>query len=240
MTAAAPSPDPRATDPRATHEAFTLPLLFLTVALAGGLRIDTGGHLSFLPPPLMTLVLAVMLVGTLFRAGVLFPDALVNPGRSRLQNASGIVILCALFAASAQVFHATTPEAGLLAFVWNVGYVVLLANLLITRPDRSRLLASLLIVFGAAFVIKHVVLAALYAPAESLTKRVVMALFEGVTFGALVYQPTGAATGYVVFFALLGFLIGLALMPGFPPTAEMRMTLAEPTRALAARDPADR
>ena len=44
----------------AAREAFVLPALFLTVAGAGGLRISpVGGGLSFVPPPLITLVLAV-------------------------------------------------------------------------------------------------------------------------------------------------------------------------------------
>ena len=33
------------------HEAFTLPIAFLSVALLGGLRIDTAGRFGFAPPP---------------------------------------------------------------------------------------------------------------------------------------------------------------------------------------------
>ena len=40
-----------------------LPLLFLTVALLGGLRISAEGHaFIFVAPPLVTLVLAVLLM----------------------------------------------------------------------------------------------------------------------------------------------------------------------------------
>lgn len=44
------------------HEAFTLPIVFLSAALLGGLRIDLSGGLAFAPPPLMALVLAVLLI----------------------------------------------------------------------------------------------------------------------------------------------------------------------------------
>ena len=40
--------------PDAVREAFTLPILFLTVAAAGGFRVPAGGMgMQFVPPPLM-------------------------------------------------------------------------------------------------------------------------------------------------------------------------------------------
>jgi hypothetical protein len=42
-------------------------------------------------------------------------------------------------------------------------------------------------------------------------KRVMTAVMEGVTLGALNYEPSGAATGYAAFFALALFVIGLTL-----------------------------
>jgi hypothetical protein len=202
----------------AWHEGFTLPWLFLTAALLGGLRIDARGGLGFVPPPLMALVLAVMLVGALYRCGALEPARLVHPSRSGLANASGTVIVLALGAAAAQTIAALTPESGVLALVFDVAWLVLLGNTMAARPDRQRLLASLLVIFGAAFVVKFVLLGALYAPDSSLTKRVVMALVEGVSLGALAYQPAGPATGYVAFATGLLFLAGVAALPhGLPP-----------------------
>jgi hypothetical protein len=58
-----------------------------------------------------------------------------------------------------------------------------------------------------------VLLGALYAPESGLTKRVVMALVEGVSLGSLAYQPPGPATGYVTFAAVLLFLAGVATLP---------------------------
>ena len=204
--------------PRAVwHEAFTLPLAFLSVALLGGLRIDTAGRFGFAPPPLMALVLAVVLVAVLFRAGALVPAALVHPARPGLANASGLAIVFALGAATAQVIATLTPDGGLLTLVFDVAWLVLFGNTLAARPDRRRLLASLLVVFGAAFVVKYVVLGALYAPDSSLTKRAVMALLEGVSLGGLAYQPPGPATGYVTFVAVLLYVGAVAALPQAPP-----------------------
>lgn len=197
----------------AWHEAFTLPLVLLSAALLGGVRIDHGGGLAFVPPTLFALVLAVVLVAALYRCGALDPAGLIHPRRSGLGNASGAVIVVALGAGSAQVIAALTPEAGLLALVFDIAWLVLLGNTLAARPDRARLLASLLVIFGATFVVKYILLGALYAPDASLTKRVVMALVEGVSLGALAYEPPGPATGYVVFAAGLLLLAGISALP---------------------------
>jgi hypothetical protein len=196
------------------HEALVLPVVFLTAALLGGLRIDVAGKLGFMPPPLMALVLAIVLIGALYRSGALVPPRLVHPSRTGLANTSGVVVLVTLGLAAAQIFGTLTPEGGLLALVFNVAWLVLLGNTVAARPDRGRLLASLLVVFGVAFVVKYVMLGALYAPDGGLTKRVAVALLEGVPLGSLAYEPAGPATGYVAFVSVLLFLGGVATLPG--------------------------
>jgi hypothetical protein len=48
---------------RAILRFILLPMIFLTVALLGGLRIDFDTHaFVFIPPPLITLILSVMLM----------------------------------------------------------------------------------------------------------------------------------------------------------------------------------
>lgn len=195
------------------REAIVLPLLFLTVALFGGLRVEAGGGLLFVPPPLMALVLGLMLVGVLVRTGVLHVDLLFGPGRNGLALVSGGVLLATLFAAASQVFNSLTPESGLLNLFGNLFYLLLLWNTLAARPDPPRLMRSLLVIFGGAFVFKYVVLAALYDPTGGLARRVVATLVDGVTLGALGSAPDTPATGYVAFFTTLLFLIGLALLP---------------------------
>jgi len=195
------------------REAIVLPLLFLTVALFGGLRASASGGLTFVPPPLMALVLAFMLVGVLVRTGLLRVDLLFGSGRDGLAQVSGGVLLATLFVAASQVFNSLTPEAGLLNLLGNLFYMLLLWNTLAARPDPSRLMRSLLVIFGGAFVFRYVVLAALYDPAGGFARRVVAALVDGVTLGTIGSAPDAPATGYVAFFTTLLFLIGLALLP---------------------------
>lgn len=226
----------RRTEPGLVREALTLPLLLLTVTLAGGLRVAVDGTLAFVAPPLMALVLAVLLFGALFRGDVLVPESLVSPDSLPLENASGMVVLLALFVASAQTLHLVTPEAGLLAFTFNLVFLVLLANTIVTRPDRPRLLGSLLVMLGAAFVVKYVILAAIYAADGGLTRRVVLALLDGVSLGALAYQPPGPATGYIAFASGILFLTGLTLLPPRRSVSTVALTtIEEPSRPPARR-----
>jgi hypothetical protein len=195
------------------REALTLPLLLLTVAALGGVRVSQTGALALLPPSLMSLILGVGLLGVLVRSGALVPARLVNDHRSALENASGAVVLAALVAASAQIFSMVTPSAGLLAFVFTVFFVLLLWNTLAVEPDRRQVLRSLLVVFGGAFVLKYVVLAAIYEPDGGLLRRVLLTMLEGVSLGTLGFVPDGAATGYIAFFTLAMYFIALVLLP---------------------------
>lgn len=199
---------------RAVREALLLPLVFLTVALLGGFRLRASG-MEFLPPPLFSLVLAVLLLGTLAQGGVLSPTRLVGEGRSALENASGAVALLTLFLGSAQLLNALTPERGLPSVLGNVFFLVLLGNTLAARPDRPRLLRSLAVVLGCAFVGRYVVLGALADPEAGLVRRVVLALLEGASLGDASASAVLPATGYVAFGTTLLYVAGLVLLP--PP-----------------------
>ena len=85
-----------------------------------------------------------------------------------------------------------TPATGLLAFVVTTFFVLLLWNTLAVEPDRRQLLRSLLVVFGGAFVLKFVVLAAIYEPQGGLLRRVMLTMLEGVSLGTLGFVPDGA------------------------------------------------
>jgi hypothetical protein len=194
-----------------TREAFVLPVLFLTVALLGGVRL--ADRVVLLPPPLFALVLAVMLVGVLVKSGALAPDLLVHANRSAMENANGALVLASLFAAAAQAFNAAIPEWGLPRLLFSVFLFVLLLNTLAAAPDRVRVLRSVLVIFASAFVLKFIVLAALSDPGGGRVKRMLLVLLEGLTLGTLsqdVYRP---ATGYLAFAALTLFVGGLALLP---------------------------
>ena len=210
----------------ATHapwrEAVVLPMLLLGVAAAGGFRTDAAtGAWRFLAPAPMSLVLGLLLVGVLARTGVLAPWALVGPHRSGLANANGIVVLVTLLLASAQVFTSLSPESGLLLVLASVFFLLLLINTLAAQPTRARAMQSLGIVLLSAFVLKYVVLDALYAPQGSLARRVVTTLLEGVSLGTLGYTPHGPATAYIAFVGLLTYLFALVLLPA---SAEARAT----------------
>jgi hypothetical protein len=216
------------------RESFVLPAVFLTVAAAGGLRIaTTTGAMSFVPPPLITLVLAVLLLGVMVRAGLLVPSALVGDGRTGLENASGAVVLLALFAASAQLFTCLTPDAGILRFLFNLFFLFLLWNTLAAQPDRVRLLRSLLVVFGWAYVVRYVALAALADPSGGWTRRIITGLLEGTT-GSLQGEPTAPLAGYVAFATLALYMIGLVLLPVPRPEVTTVAVIATPRGGLEA------
>ena len=116
-------------------EAFYLPLIMLTVTFLGGLRV--AERVILMPPPLVGLVLAVLLLGILVRSGVLAPERLMNAGRSTSANLSGLVVLIATFLASAQVFNLATPESGLPRLLFSVFLFVLLLNTMAASSDRT-------------------------------------------------------------------------------------------------------
>ena len=192
-------------------EAVYLPLIFLTVVLAGGVRI--GERIALMPPPLFTLVLGVLLFGVLVRGGVLAPELLMNASRSGLENVNGLVVLLTTFFAATQVFNLIIPESGLPFLLFNVFLFVLLVNTLAASPDRTSVLRSLAVIVGSAFILKFVVLAALVDPEGGALKRVLLALLEGVTLGTLTQAPFHPATGYVAFGTIMLFLIGVAMLP---------------------------
>jgi hypothetical protein len=192
-------------------EAVYLPMLFLTVALVGGLRVDD--RLTFVPPPLFALVLGVMLFAVLVRGQVLAPERLMRASRPPLENLNGFVVIMSTFFAATQIFNLVTPEAGLPFLLFNVFLFVLLVNTLAASPDRVSVLRSMAVITGAAFILKFVVLGAISSPGEGALKRVLFALLEGVTLGTLTQPPLHPAAGYLAFATLGLFLVGLAMLP---------------------------
>ena len=200
------------------REAFVLPGIFLTVALLGGLRIarieENGDAVRLVAPSLMAVVLAMLLVGCLVRARALAPERLMNNSRTGLENVSGLVVLLTLFVASAQIFNLVTPDTGFLFLLFSVFFFAQLLTTLAAVRERSPLLQALAVLLGSAFLIRFVGLEALYAGDGGMLKRVLTAMMEGVTLGAIEYQAHAAITGYAAFFTVVLFLVGLILLPG--------------------------
>ena len=194
----------------AVREAIVLPILLLTVTLVAG--IDPGPRITLAPPSLFSLVLATMLIAALVRGGALIPARLLHGSRPMLANANGAVALAALLAASAQVLAVVTPRTGLPLFFVDVLLFVQMLNTLVTQPDRVRLLRSVAVTLGSALILKFVVLSALSGP-SSRTSRVLIALFDAATFGSITQAPQSPAAGYLAFFAIGLYLIGIAMLP---------------------------
>jgi hypothetical protein len=182
----------------AGREAIALPLLFLTSTLLASAQ--PGTPVAFTPPTPFSLVLATMVVAALVRSAALDPSRLLHGSRP-------------ILAAAAAVLTIVTPQSGLPRFFVLLFLPVLLANTLVARPDRVRLLRSLAVILGSGVVIKFVVLAGLSEPASSATGRVLVALFDAATFGSLAQQPQAGSAGYFAIAAAGLFLAGAALLP---------------------------
>jgi hypothetical protein len=195
----------------AVREAIVLPMIFLTVVMFGGL--EPGSAARWLAPSLFSLVLAVIVVAVLARSGALAPDRLLHADRGIVANANGAVVLFSLFMASAQLVHMLTPRSGLPSVIVGMVLFLLLLNTFVALPDRPRLLRSLAVVLGSAFVLKFVVLAALADPEGGRTKRVLIALIDAATLGTISQEPLHPAAGYLAFFLVLLYLVGVAALP---------------------------
>ena len=206
---------------RALVEFLLLPTVFLTVALLGGLRVSAGtGAFVFVVPPLVTLICALLLLSLAARGRLVRLDRWLSSDNRPLTNVAHALTLAALFFASAQAFNSVLPEAGLLRWMFSFFFLWTLWNNQFALFDARRLLRSLAVLFGTAFLLKHLLLAGLYAPGGSLARRLVGALLEGVTLGALDAPAYAPATGYISFFTLLLYVAGLALLPPAPTAAD--------------------
>ncbi|HKO99056.1 MAG TPA: hypothetical protein VJU86_18800 [Pyrinomonadaceae bacterium] len=191
---------------------LALPFIFLTVTLLGGLRVAQDGALVFLPPELITLVLAVLLMLLFVRGGLFQLPTLLSSENAPLVNAANAWNLLILFFASAQVFNSVLPERGLLHWLFAFFFLWTLWNNQFSSFDARRLLRSLVVLFGTAFVLKHMLLASLYAPEGSWLKRITAALVQGVSQGTFEAPTFAPATGYISFFTIGLYIIGLILL----------------------------
>jgi hypothetical protein len=214
------------------REAVILPAIFLTVTLLGGFRL--AEHVRLVPPSLTALVLAVLLMGTMNRGGVLVPQVFMHAGRAPLENASGAVVLLTLFGASAQAVNLVLPERGLLHGAFAIFLFCQLLTMNASGASRSGLLRSLLVLLGSLFVLRYIVIEALYAPGGGLLSRMLTGLMAGATLGGIEYQPNEPVTGYVAFLALMLYVIGIVLLrpdgPGTMLVPSTRPPATLPTR----------
>ena len=201
---------------RTASRVILLPLVFLTVALLGGMRMPPDRAFVFLPPPLITLVMAALLASLFLRGRLVRLDAWLGSRHGVLVNVSHALTLIALFFASAQAFNSVLPEQGLLHWMFAFFFLWTLWNDQFSAFDPFRLLRSLGVLFGTAFVLKHMVLGALAAPGGSWTQRIASAIFQALSLGTLDIPAVAPATGYISFFTLALYVIGLVLVAPTP------------------------
>lgn len=218
----------------AGREAIGLPLVFLTVLLLGALRIADVTQL--VPPTPYLLVLGILLVRLVVQSGALAPEDLLSASRTGLENVSGAVLLATVWIAASQVLAVLAPESGVPRLGFSVFFLVLLLNTAAASPNRTQLLRSLAVTFGAAFVLKFVALQGLSAPSEGTIKRALQALLDNVTVGVLTQQVLHPASAYIALSAVVLFLLGLFLLPHRPGSASGAAVRAVEAIHVAAAD----
>jgi hypothetical protein len=105
-----------------------------------------------------------------------------------------------------------TPDEGLLHGIFATFFLVQLLTTFASVRRRSDMLRNLAVLFGAAFILRFIVLESLYAADGGALKRVFTALVQAGTLGTLTYVPHAPATGYVAFATLVLYLLGLFLL----------------------------
>jgi hypothetical protein len=216
------SPDGRPLEKVPAHERnslylryLILPFVFLTVTLLGGLRIDSlDGAFIFNRPALVCLIFAAILLVLFARSDVLKLDGWFAESFPPLKNVANGFVIATMFAAATQIFNSLLPEQGLPFWIVAFCFFWTLWNNLFAEFDPPKLFRSLGGLFGLAFVAKYLVLANLTAPAgrswfEALTQNPGQ---EAIT--RLLDLPRySGSTGYIQFFAVGLFLLGLYLFP---------------------------
>jgi len=156
-------------------------------------------------------VLAVLLMLLFVRGDLIELRSWLASHHPPLRNVSHIWLLLTLFSrrrrrqfSSAGTWLITL--ALLILFLWT------LWNNQFSSFDARRLLRSLVVLFGTAFVLKHMLLASLYSPDGGWLKRLTGALVQGVSLGTLDAPMFAPATGYISFFTLGLYIAGLVLM----------------------------
>ena len=192
-----------------------LPVIFLTVTLLGGLRLGTPNNdFIFWRPALFCLISAAILMVLFFRARLISVEGWFSEDFSALKNVANGAVLVTLFAASVQIFNSLLPEQGLPFWVFAFCFFWSLWNNLFADFDVRKLLRSLGAMFSLAFVVKYLILVNLTAPAS---ESMLQALWENATKEIITYVLNlprySAGTGYIQFFTVAFYLLGLFLLP---------------------------
>lgn len=195
-----------------------LPILFLTVALLGGLRLMTPDNaFSFWWPPLFCLIAAAMLMALFVKTGLLRIGGWFSEDFGSIENIANGAILVTVFAATAQVFNSLIPERGMWSLIVSFFFFWTLATNFFGAFDPRTFLRFMGATCGLAFVFKYIFLLNITAPAgktllESLADGLVTEMATRL-FGLVRFS---AGTAYIQFFTVAIYLIGLFVLPNSP------------------------
>lgn len=213
---------PKSTDekPKTENQKFYLqyvviPFIFLTVTLLGGLRISAeNNEFLFFRPALVCLIFGAILVVLFFRAKLIVLDGWLNEDFSTAKNIANGLTLFTLWTASVQVFNSLIPEQGLPFWIVAFCFFWTLWTNLFAEFDVRRLLQSLGGLFGLAFIVKYLILINLVPEtSESWLDILSVKNITQETFAYLLNLPNfSGATGYIQFFTIVFYLIGLFLL----------------------------
>lgn len=209
-------PSPEIERKRAVRNYLLLPIIFLTATLLGGLRFAASdGAFVFVPPALICLIFAAVLCISFVRGGMIAIDHWFSDGLSTTQNIANGTLLASVYSATVQVFNSVLPESGLPFWVVVFCFAWSLWNNLFTGFDSRKLLRSMIALFSFAFIAKYLILAGLTAPPGD--GGWLRALIENPAREAMTWlldlPRYSAGTGYLQFFTLGLYFLGLYLLP---------------------------
>ena len=195
-----------------------LPIIFLTAALLGGLRFSSAdGSFIFIKPSLLCLIYAAMLMILISRSHLVRLGSWFSDESSLISNAASAATIASLYIASTQIFNSLIPEQGLPYWIVAFCFFWTLWNNIFADFDTRRLVRSLGALFALAFIVKYLVLLNLTTPSnQSWLESVLQSPSKSVASWLLDIPQFSAGTGYVQFFAVALYMLGLYLLPASP------------------------
>lgn len=196
-----------------------VPGIFLLVTLLGGFRLGAADNaFIFFVPPLICLVFGTMTLLLFARSRLIAIDGWLSPGRGVLANAANAAVLLSFFTATIQLYNSLMPEQGPAFWVIGFCFVWVLWNYLFAGLDARRLVKSLSAMFGLAFAVKYLLLASLTPDptAGNWLQRILQNPGQEAMTWLLDIPRYSAGTGYLQFFTLGFYLVGVYLLPRRP------------------------
>jgi hypothetical protein len=141
-------------------------------------------------------------------------DGWLASKNSGLRNAANAAVLLTLFTALVQLYNSLLPEQGLPFWIVAFCFFWTLWNNLFAEFDPKRLLRSMAALFAMAFAVRWLFLANVTPePVDGWFQRMLQNPAQEAFTWLLDIPRYSSGTGYIQFFTLVLFLLGLYLMP---------------------------